>query len=127
MRSATVDAVIIDGSRVVLVKRRFEPYKGFWTTPGGFVEDTESVEQAVVREVLEETGLKVEIVKLVGVYSDPNRDPRKSVTTAFLARALSKDAKGGDDAQEAKWFELDALPKMAFDHEKIINDARRIL
>jgi len=127
MRPTTVDAVIIERGSILLVKRRFDPYKGLWAIPGGFVEEGETVEQAAAREIFEETGVRIKIKKLVGVYSDPKRDPRGTVSVAFIAKALSKEAKGGDDAEEAKWFKLSEIPPLAFDHAKIINDARRML
>lgn len=127
MRPATVDAVIVENGRVVLVRRRREPFKGRWALPGGFVEEHESVEEAVEREALEETGLRIKIVKLLGVYSDPDRDPRRTVAVAFLAKPVSKKLRGGDDASEARWFKLSELPKLAFDHDRIIKDARRML
>ena len=127
MRPTTVDAVIIEKGSILLVKRRFDPYKGLWAIPGGFVEEGETVEQAAEREAFEETGVRIGLTKLVGVYSDPKRDPRGTVSVAFIAKALSKDAKGGDDAEEAKWFKLSEIPPLAFDHAKIINDVRRML
>ncbi|QLJ53309.1 MAG: ADP-ribose pyrophosphatase [Candidatus Fermentimicrarchaeum limneticum] len=127
MRPATVDAVIIDGSRVLLVKRRFEPFKGRWALPGGFVDDNETVEQAVGREALEETSLKVKVKKIIGVYSDPRRDRRGNITVAFLVKFVGGKLGKGDEAKEVKWFKLDELPPLAFDHAKIIKDARRML
>ena len=104
MRPTTVDAVIIERGSILLVKRRIDPYRGLWAIPGGFVEEGETVEQAAAREAFEETGVRIKIKKLVGVYSDPKRDPRGTVSVAFIAKALSKEANGGDDAEEAKWF-----------------------
>jgi len=127
MRPTTVDAVIIGRGSILLVKRRFDPYKGLWAIPGGFVEEGETAEQAAAREAFEETGVRIKITKLLGVYSDPKRDPRGTVSVAFIAKALSKGAKGGDDAEEAKWFKLGEIPPLAFDHAKMIDDARRML
>jgi 8-oxo-dGTP diphosphatase len=127
MRPAVVDTVIIDGTKILLVKRRIEPYKGLWAIPGGFIDEGETAEQAAEREAFEETGVRVKIVKLIGVYSAPERDTRGTVSTAFIAKALSKEAKGGDDAEEARWFKLDELPPLGFDHARIIEDARRML
>jgi 8-oxo-dGTP diphosphatase len=127
MRQTTVDTLIIKGKQILLVKRRFEPFKGMWVIPGGIVENGETVEQAAVREAFEETGLKVKLVKLVGVYSDPKRDPRGHISAAFIAKTLSKKLKGDVEVEEVKWFGLDELPKMGFDHAKIIQDARRML
>jgi 8-oxo-dGTP diphosphatase len=127
MRPTTVDSVIIEDEKVLLIKRKFNPFKGKWALPGGFVDEGETVEEAVERETMEETGVKVKIVKLIGVYSKPERDPRGTISVAFLTKPASKEARGGDDAEEARWFELDKLPEMAFDHKKIIEDARRML
>lgn len=127
MRPTTVDAVVVDGGRVLLVKRRFDPFKGRWALPGGFVEEGETVENAAKREAFEETGIKVKLVKFVGVYSDPKRDSRGTISVAFLAKPLSKKIKGDVEVEDVKWFSLDELPSIAFDHAKIIEDARRML
>ena len=122
--SPTVDAVIYDPARgIVLVKRKNKPFG--WALPGGFVEYGESVEDATVREALEETGLSIVLERLVGVYSSPLRDARcHTISTVFAAVALNPEAVlGGDDAEEAVFFALDALPEpIAFDHAQIIAD-----
>ena len=121
--SITVDGVIIKNGKILLVKRKNEPFKGRWALPGGFVEYGETVEKAVLREVKEETGMDAKIKKLVGVYSDPARDPRgHTISIVFLLEGKG-DAIAGDDAIEAKFFDLNELPPLAFDHEKIIKDA----
>ncbi len=122
----TVDIVIIHNNGVVLIKRKRDPYRGFWAIPGGFVEYGESVEEAAVREAKEETGLDVHLIKTVGVYSDPSRDPRgHTVSVAFLAVGQGS-LKAGDDAGEAKVFDIDSLPSnLAFDHSRILSDALR--
>jgi 8-oxo-dGTP diphosphatase len=127
MRPTTVDALIIEKGRILLVKRKFEPYRRFWAIPGGFVEEGETVEEACSREALEETGMKIKLVKFLGVYSDPKRDPRGTITIAFIAKPLSKETKGDIEVEKVKWFELDKLPTLAFDHKKIVDDARRML
>jgi 8-oxo-dGTP diphosphatase len=122
----TIDAAIIREGKILLVKRNKNPFKNRWALPGGFVEYGEKVENAVIREVLEETGLKVEIKKLFGVYSDPNRDPRgHTVTIVYLMNVVGGKLESGDDACDAKFFELEKLPELAFDHDKIINDVNR--
>ena len=127
MRPTTVDALIVGKGSILLVKRRFDPYKGLWAVPGGFVEQGETVEEAARREAFEETGVKIRIKKLLDVYSDPGRDPRGTISVAFIAEALSRKARGGDDAEEAKWFRLSEMPPLAFDHARIIDDLRRML
>jgi len=124
----TVDGVIIDKNRILLIKRKNEPFKGKWSLPGGFVEYDETVESAVVREILEETNLSSEVKELIGVYSEPNRDPRgHTITIAFLLHIKKGEVRRGDDAADAKFFELKQLPDLSFDHEKIIDDAIRRL
>ena len=122
---ATVDIVIESGDGIVLVRRRNPPLG--WALPGGFVDPGESVAHAARREAKEETGLDVELTELLGVYSDPKRDPRGLFTasTVFIGRATGRPA-GGDDAAEARVWSLDALPPdIAFDHPTIIDDYRR--
>ncbi len=120
----TVDAVIYDPAYgIVLIERKFEPLG--WALPGGFVDYGETVEQAVVREALEETGLKVKVRGLLGVYSNPERDPRfHTITTVFQVSAEDYSTlAGGDDAAEARFFPLDDLPPdISFGHRDIIQD-----
>ncbi len=121
----TVDGVIIHDNGVVLIKRKREPFKGKYALPGGFVEYGETVEEALGREMKEETGLDVIPVKLVGVYSRPDRDPRgHTVTVAFLCIGEGR-LKAGDDAKEVHVVPVeDALRmELAFDHSKILRDA----
>ncbi|MBI5474316.1 MAG: NUDIX hydrolase [Ignavibacteriae bacterium] len=125
-RPVTVDCVIFDSDAVVLIKRGHEPFKDHYALPGGFVELNESVEQACARETLEETGLVVRNIRMLGVYSDPSRDTiRHTVAVAFLAEADVSTLKAGDDASHVElvkdWREL----PLAFDHKKIIEDAWR--
>ena len=122
----TVDAVIKKNNSVILIKRKNEPFKDFWALPGGFVEYNEKVEQAAVREAKEETGLDVKIEKLIGVYSDPKRDPRgHTVSVVFLCSAIGGNLKADTDAKEVCEFKIDELKKqeLAFDHGKILRDA----
>jgi len=122
--SLTVDILILFENRLVLVKRKNPPYQGKFALPGGFVDIGESTEKAVARESFEETGLSVGIIKLVGVYSDPQRDPRgHTVSVCYLAKGSGK-LKYGSDAASAEPFELDSIPELAFDHNKMINDAK---
>lgn len=122
--SLTVDTVILLKNRLVLVKRKNPPYQGKFALPGGFVEIGETTENAAAREAFEETGLSVEIIKLVGVYSDPHRDPRgHTVSVCYLAKGFG-ELKSGSDADSVELFDLDSIPELAFDHNKIINDAK---
>jgi argininosuccinate lyase len=117
----TVDIIILIDSKVLLIRRKNEPFG--WAIPGGFVDFGESVEDAAVREAKEETGLDVELVRLVGVYSSPERDPRThTISTVFYAKANGKP-KAGDDAMDLELFEKDNLPEdIVFDHKKILGD-----
>jgi 8-oxo-dGTP diphosphatase len=110
---------------IVLIERRYEPLG--YALPGGFVEVGETVEKAVLREVKEETGLDAQIVKLLGVYSEPNRDPRFHVVSVVFVLDAYGEPKGGDDAKKAVVFPLEDLPfdKIVFDHAKILKDYLR--
>jgi ADP-ribose pyrophosphatase YjhB (NUDIX family) len=124
----TVDAVIklFDGKKflgIVLVERKFPPFG--WAFPGGFVEQGESLEKAVVREAKEETGLDIEIEKQFHTYSEPKRDPRiHTISTVFICKASGK-IRGGSDAKKAQLFPLIKIPRLAFDHDKILNDLKK--
>jgi len=121
----TVDVLIRKDDGYVFVKRKNEPYKGHWAIPGGLVEYGETVEQAAIREAKEETGLEAKLIRLVGVYSDPTRDPRGHyISIAYLAEAISGELKATTDAEEAKVFKRKPR-RLAFDHSKIFQDAVR--
>ena len=122
----TADGAILKGNKILLIKRKNEPFKGNWALPGGYVEYGEKVEDAVVREVLEETGMKAKISDLLGVYSDPNRDPRgHTITVVYLLETQGGELRSGDDASDAKFFDLDKLPELSFDHDVILKDIIR--
>jgi 8-oxo-dGTP diphosphatase len=123
-----VDCVVLDrASRVLLIRRRHPPFQGWLALPGGFVEISETVEAACRRELFEETGVKVGRLRLVGVYSHPERDPRgHTCSVSFLARVRSADPVAGDDAASAEWIAGWRKEKLAFDHRKIIADAVRL-
>lgn len=122
--SLTVDIIIKIDSGVVLIKRKNEPFKGKWALPGGFVEYGERVEEAAKREAKEETGLEIKIQKLLGVYSDPKRDPRgHTVTVCYLAKRKRGQLKASTDAAKVKIFKQIPWEDLAFDHAKILKDA----
>ncbi|HTW77412.1 MAG TPA: NUDIX hydrolase [Thermoplasmata archaeon] len=121
----TVDAVWIAGGRVLLVRRGAPPFRGRWALPGGFVDACETVEAAVVRELKEETGLVARPIAVLGVYSGPGRDPRRpTATVAFRMRGRVASPRGSDDAADAAWVPLAAARGLAFDHDRIVRDAR---
>jgi 8-oxo-dGTP diphosphatase len=126
----TTDCVIFDPEgRVLLIRRGHPPYAGSYALPGGFVEIGERVEEACRREALEETGIKVDVLRLVGVYSNPARDPRgHTVGVAYvtmLHRAVVPRA--GSDAAGAEWIEDWRSFELAFDHAQILSDAETLL
>ena len=130
--SVTTDCVIFgfDGAKlkVLLIQRGIEPYKGRWAFPGGFLEMDETVARCAERELEEETGIVLTGMQLVGIYSDVERDPRgRVVTAAYTAMTTMPEATAADDAAAAQWWPLNALPKLAFDHDKILADAMRVL
>jgi 8-oxo-dGTP diphosphatase len=124
----TADVVALAGAgpdAVLLVQRENPPFPGRWALPGGFVDERERTRAAAGRELNEETGLACGRLELVGVYDAPDRDPRGwVVSVAYLAVLEREEAvTGGDDAGDARWFALDALPSLAFDHAEVIADA----
>lgn len=125
----TVDCVAVDAKgRVLLIRRGHEPFKGAYALPGGFVDVGETVEDACRRELAEETGVKAKALQLIGVYSNPSRDPRgHSVAVAFLARVGMARARAGDDAAAAEWVASWRDLDMAFDHMHILRDAHRLI
>jgi len=103
---------------------------GSWALPGGFVECGETVENAAIRETKEETGIHIELGSLVGVYSDPDRDPRGHVVTiCFLGNKIGGTLKSATDAEDARYFDFDEISEidLAFDHEKILQDSFKLL
>jgi len=123
-----VDAIIAyPDNRIILIQRKNPPYG--WALPGGFVDVGEGVEDAVIREAKEETGIDFHNFKLLGVYSDPERDVRgHCVSVVFYGYPLDSEKlpSGMDDAKEAKLFDMEDLPSdMAFDHKKIIMDYKK--
>ena len=126
--AVTADCVVIANEKtpkVLLVKRGKEPYKDRWAFPGGFMNMDETTEMCAFRELMEETGLKVEELKEISSYSKVDRDPRgRTITVAYLAIVdKATKVRGQDDAAEAEWFAVDSLPPLAFDHDDILLDA----
>ncbi len=120
----TVDAVIILNGKIVLIERKNPPYQGKYALPGGFVDIGETIEKAVEREVNEETGLTIEIVKLLGVYSEPSRDPRGHTVSIVYLVLGDGIPKANTDAKGVQLFDIQNIPEMAFDHNIIIENAR---
>ena len=126
--AVTTDCVIFgfDGNelKVLLIERGIEPYKGHWAFPGGFLNPDESAETGALRELKEETGIESAYIEQFHTYSTPDRDPRERVITiAYMALVKIQEARGGDDAADAKWFPIDKTPNLAFDHDLILRDA----
>lgn len=125
----TVDAVIFrksaGGNELLLIKRKNHPFKGKWALPGGFVDEGEDLADAAKRELQEETGIVIESLQQLGAFGKPGRDPRShTVSVAYTGFANdNSEAVGADDADEARWFSVAALPELAFDHADIINSA----
>jgi 8-oxo-dGTP diphosphatase len=122
----TVDCVVFDPQgRLLLIRRKSPPFQGQYALPGGFVDYGETVEHAAARELLEETGLNADQLILVGVYSDPGRDPRgHTVSVAYLARVSHFVPQAGDDATQAEFVANWQQQDLAFDHDTIASDAR---
>ena len=122
----TVDALIFaagdNRKSVLLIKRGNEPFKGLWAVPGGFVEMNEELETAAKRELLEETGIEITKLKQMHTFGTIGRDPRGRQITIVFTNSLDQEIKpnAGDDAAETKWFDVNDLPKLAFDHDKVI-------
>lgn len=126
--AVTADCVVMTrepDTKVLLIERGGEPYKGCWAFPGGFMDMDETAAQCAVRELQEETGLTVQSVSQIGAYSGVDRDPRgRTVTVAYLAVVDREMAvTGQDDAARAQWWPVSALPPLAFDHNEIMADA----
>jgi 8-oxo-dGTP diphosphatase len=122
----TVDGLVLEDCKLVAIIRRNPPFQGMPALPGGFVELGETTEAAVVREVLEETGLETRIVRMVGVYSDPARDPRgPTVTVAYALERIGGELFAASDASGITLLDPEHLPRLAFDHARIIEDWRK--
>ena len=124
----TVDIILSDNAnsnKVLIIKRKKDPFKDYFSLPGGFVNEGEKVEDAVKREAEEELLVKVEPIDILGVYSDPNRDPRGHIMSiTFIAKIINAEPKAGDGVAELRWLEINDLKniKLGFDHSKILTD-----
>lgn len=118
------DCMVVAGKKILLIKRKNEPFAGLWALPGGFVEMDEDLEASARRELQEETGIRLPTLTQFAAYGKPGRDPRGrtiSIVYYFISENEIKTT-AGDDASEARWFALDHLPELAFDHHQIISD-----
>ena len=122
----TVDAIITDAAgRVLVMERGTEPFSGTWVFPGGYVDPGETVEQDCIREVREELGLDVRLTGLIGIYSEPGRDPRGSVVSiAYRAEVIGGTLTVTAEARAHRWLEPDEEVPMGFDHARILADHR---
>ncbi|HDJ33016.1 MAG TPA: NUDIX hydrolase [Bacteroidetes bacterium] len=134
MPSVTADCVVFrrspENTEVLLIRRGKPPFRGMWALPGGFMEMDETLETTARRELEEETGIRTDRLQLIGVYDQPDRDPRgRTISAAFLAENEPGSAKesAGSDAEAARWFNVKNLPELAFDHRLIIEDALKML
>ncbi|AHW60747.1 8-oxo-dGTP diphosphatase [Draconibacterium orientale] len=124
----TVDAIVFVKSEttisVLLIERGREPFKNKWALPGGFVDLDETLEKACIRELEEETGLQVEKMQQFRAYDAIDRDPRhRTISVVYSVQLAGKmPVKGNDDAAQARWFSIDDMPELAFDHADILND-----
>jgi 8-oxo-dGTP diphosphatase len=125
----TVDIIIEQNSRILMIRRKNEPYKGYLALPGGFVNEGERIEDAAKRETSEETSLNIDLKDILGVYSDPKRDPRGHLMSTVFVGMIPVDnepvqASAHDDAAKIEWINLEALDNsnIAFDHKKILFD-----
>ncbi len=123
------DCVVLDDEgRLLVIRRKNPPFKGAFALPGGFVDIGETVEAAARRELREETAVRAGKLMLIGVYSDPGRDPRgHTCSAAFLVKVKRARATAGDDAAAVAWIADPRRAKLAFDHNKIVADALRLL
>ena len=129
--AVTADSIVITKEtepKVLLIQRGFDPFKGAWAFPGGFMNMDETTEQCAIRELEEETGLRLSDIHQIGTYSKVDRDPRgRTVTVAYLAIIDEPIAViGQDDAAKAEWWPLFDLPHLAFDHYDIMQDAIKL-
>jgi 8-oxo-dGTP diphosphatase len=121
----TADGIVVSGSKILLVRRKFDPFEGRYALPGGFVEYGERVDECIIREVQEETGLIVSVDRLLGVYSAPDRDPRGHTVTLAYRLNLKGGTLADSVETKAEWIPLKSIPPLAFDHDAIVADYLR--
>ena len=131
--AVSADVVVVDrryqNPKILLIQRMKDPFANHWALPGGFMEIDETLEQAAMRELQEETGLKISNMRQIGAFSQVDRDPRgRIITVAFVCELNgNQQAIPADDAKSLDWFELDSLPALAFDHQQIVEVAWRAM
>ena len=130
--AVTTDCVIFGfdkmGLSVLLIERGIEPFKGNWAFPGGFLKMDEDAESGARRELREETGFETAVIEQFGTFSEVDRDPRgRVITIAYYALVQKGDVVGGDDAAQARWFPINEVPQLAFDHDRILRVALKTL
>lgn len=130
--AVTTDCVIFgydgEGLKILLIERGGEPCKGKWAFPGGFLNMDETAEEGAARELMEETGMESDVLEQFHSYTDPNRDPRERIITiAYYALCKMQNVVAGDDAAKARWFKLDEIPELAFDHDMLLKHALNAL
>ena len=125
--SVTIDCLIIKKSDVLLIQRENSPYEGFWALPGGFIEMEETLEKAACRELQEETGISNIKLKQWRTFDDLDRDPRgRTISVVFTGYLRNSNImlKAASDARNARWFNINDLPELAFDHSEILKLAK---
>ena len=125
--AVTADCIVITKDaepKVLLIQRGIDPFKGCWAFPGGFLNIDEDAPDGARRELLEETGLRVNAIEQLGAFTAPDRDPRERVISiAYFTLTRVQDVQGGDDARVARWFPISQLPPLAFDHQQMFEQA----
>lgn len=120
--SVAADSIVYSGGSILLVKRKNDPYRGFYALPGGILEEHETLEQCALRELREETGIEGEIAGLLCVFSDPSRDPRvRMISAVYVVRPKTTEITPGDDAGDACFMDVRRLPRLAFDHSMAVD------
>lgn len=127
--AVTTDCVVFcetpNGKKILLVQRKNDPFQGKWALPGGFLENDEPLERGAKRELMEETGLKIESLHQLRTFGAPGRDPRgRTISITYWGEIpVEVEVRGNDDAADAKWFGIEQLPALAFDHDQVVKVA----